>query len=176
MPVRSTTQTSWWSPAQSRAAKWACSVQFVFIWRAARIGADRCGPGELIQEPSWGAVLSAFSAAVIAGVGDLRQTLEGLVQKGRGARATEVRPPAFCPAAELFTSSGGAVFPDRFPRWRITPESVSVQSGRGSDVDLPKSSTLGAFPSASETPVTTTLTTDEQVSSARKQTARSSID
>src|SRR5205823_13086029 len=128
MPVRSTTQTSWWSPAQSRAAKWACSVQFVFIWRAARIGADRCGPGELIQEPSWGAVLSAFSAAVIAGVGDLRQTLEGLVQKGRGARATEVRPPAFCPAAELFTSSGGAVFPDRFPRWRITPESVSVQT------------------------------------------------
>lgn len=85
--------------------------------RVARNGADRRGLGELIQEPSRGQALSAFGAAVEAGVGDLRLTLEGLVQKGRGARSTGDGPPAVCAAAELFTSLGGAVLSDRFPRW-----------------------------------------------------------
>jgi len=83
--------------------------------RAARTGADRRGPGELIQEPSRGVVLSAFGASVRAGVGDLRLTLEGLVQVSRAARLTGIGPQAISPAAELFTSSGGAIFGDRLP-------------------------------------------------------------
>jgi len=79
-------------------------------------GADRRGPGELIHEPSKGEVLSAFGAAVDTGVGDLRRTLEGRVQTGRGARATGNGPPTVWAAAELFTSSGGAVGTDRFLR------------------------------------------------------------
>jgi hypothetical protein len=56
--------------------------------RAARTGTGRRDPGELIQEPSWGGVLSAFGAAATAGVGDLRLTLVGLVQKSRGSGGT----------------------------------------------------------------------------------------
>jgi len=84
--------------------------------RAARTGSGRRGPGELIQEPARGGVLSAFGASAAAGVGDLRLTLAGLVRTSRGPGGTGNGPPAAWPAAELFTSAGGAVFPDRFPR------------------------------------------------------------
>jgi len=110
--------------------------------RAARTGPDRRAAGELIQEPSWGEVLSAFKAAVVTSVGDLRLTLEGLVQESRGARATKIRPSAVWPAAELFTSSGGAVLTDRFPRWWLTPETVSVQ-----DASRPRTPSNRACPS-----------------------------
>jgi len=58
-----------------------------------------------------------LGAAVNTGVGDLRLTLAGLVQKGRGTRATGFGPPTIWLTAELFTSLGGAVLGDRFPRW-----------------------------------------------------------
>ena len=77
--------------------------------RAARTGSDRRDPGELIQEPSGGGVLSAFGASATAGDGDLRLTLVGLVQKSRGPGAAGNGPPELWPAAELFTSAGAAV-------------------------------------------------------------------
>jgi len=85
--------------------------------RAARIGAGHRDPGELIQEPSRGGVLSAFSAAASASVGDLRLTLLGLVQKSRVTGWAKIGPVIEWLAAELFTSSGGAIFVDRFLRW-----------------------------------------------------------
>ena len=84
--------------------------------RAARTGSGRRGPGELIQEPSQGGVLSAFGASANAKVGDLRLTLVGLVQNSRGLGGAGNGPPTVWPAAELFTSAGGAVFRGRFPR------------------------------------------------------------
>ena len=103
--------------------------------RAARTGSGRRGPGELIQEPSRGGVLSAFGASAIVGGGDLRLTLAGLVQEGRGPDVTVSGPAAVWPRpgllarlpAELFTGAGGAPWGARFPRPRITPETVSVQ-------------------------------------------------
>jgi hypothetical protein len=87
------------------------------MMRAARTGGVRHGPGELIQEPSGGGVLSTFGVPADAGVGDLRLTLEGLVQESPVARVAGKRPAAFSPPAELFTSSGDALFLERFPRW-----------------------------------------------------------
>ena len=85
--------------------------------RAARIGAGHRGPGELIQEPLRGGVLSAFSAAASASVGDLRLTLSGLVQRSRVTGWAKIGPLVEWVAAELFTSSDGAIFRDRFLRW-----------------------------------------------------------
>ena len=85
--------------------------------RAARIGDGHRGPGELIQEPSRGGVLSAFGAVATASVGDLRLTLLGLVQESRGTGWAKIGPFTGWLVAELFTSSGRAVFPDRFLRW-----------------------------------------------------------
>jgi hypothetical protein len=85
--------------------------------RAARTGTGRRDPGELIQEPSWGGVLSAFGAAATASVGDLRLTLVGHVQESRGTGEAGIGPFGLWPTAELFTSSDPAVFLDRFPRW-----------------------------------------------------------
>lgn len=85
--------------------------------RAARTGADRRDPGELIQELSGSDVLSAFGASAKADAGDLRRTLAGLVQKSRVARLAEIGPPSILPTAELFTSSGDTVLTDLFPRW-----------------------------------------------------------
>ena len=109
--------------------------------RAARTGLSERGAGELIHESSKDEVLSTFCASAGAGEGDLRWTLEGLVQKGPVARVAGKRPSAVCifcglftslsaTAAELFTSSGGAILPERFPRLCITPEIVSVQKLR----------------------------------------------
>jgi len=75
-----------------------------------------------------------LSASATPGVGDLRRTLEGLVQESRVAWVAGIGPPAVWPAAELFTSSGGAAWGSRFPRWWLTPGTVSVQKLRQSEI------------------------------------------
>src|SRR5438094_555926 len=86
-------------------------------------------------------------------------------------------------------SFDGIVGTGIFTRWRrlfLTANAqYAIRSKGGFELDpetnvlpfvLPKSRMLGAFPDASERPVITTLNTYEPGSSARKQTARSSID